>query len=183
MTPSLIGSLLVAGPGLIDPNFFRTVVLVCDLTDDGALGVILNRPTDFAVGDHLPGWVERLARPDVVFEGGPVQPATAIGLARRGPDEPPGWSEVQGPVGLIDLSLPPGDAIGDLTELRVFAGYAGWGPGQLQAEVAEGDWVVAEARSEDAFTGHPSGLWRGVLRREGGSAAMYANFPLDPSAN
>jgi len=183
MTAALIGQLLVAGPGMIDPNFFRTVVLVCDLNDDGALGVILNRPTEAAVGDHLPGWVERLARPDVVFEGGPVQPATAVGLAQRGAAEPPGWSGVLEPVGMIDLTLAPGDVVGDLTALRVFAGYAGWGPGQLQSEVAEGDWVVAEAQFDDAFTAHPDDLWREVLRREGGSAAMYANFPLDPSAN
>ena len=183
MTADLVGRLLVAGPTLIDPNFFRTVVLVCDMNDEGALGVIINRPTDIAVGDHLPGWVERLSRPEVVFQGGPVQPATALGLAQRDTQTPAGWTEVLDSVGLLDMTQAPGDVVGDLTTLRVFAGYAGWGSGQLQAEVAGGDWVVAEARTEDVFAEHPDDLWRSVLRRGGGPPAMYADFPLDPSSN
>lgn len=183
MTATFVGKLLVAGPTMIDPNFFRTVVLVCEENEGGALGVVLNRPTDVAVGDHLPGWVERLSRPDVVFEGGPVQPDTALALARRTAQSPQGWSEVSGRVGLIDLTLAPADVVGDVVDLRVFAGYAGWGPDQLLAEVAAGDWVTAELLRDDAFTEHPSELWRDVLRRQGGPAAMYADFPLDPSAN
>ncbi len=183
MAGSLIGRLLVAGPRLIDPNFFRTVVLVCAHGSDGALGVILNRPTDIAVGDHLPGWVEQLARPEVVFIGGPVQSETAIGLGRRGPREPEGWTVVDDRVGLVDLTAAPGAVAGDLESLRVFSGYAGWGPDQLEAELETGDWVVASSVPDDAFREDTEGLWRLVLRREGGRTAIYAEFPLDPSLN
>jgi len=183
MTDSLIGRLLVAGPRLIDPNFFRAVVLMCGHDDDGALGLVLNRPTEVPVGDHLPGWVERLDPPEVVFIGGPVQPDVAIGLGRRGDAEPPGWSAVAGDIGLVDLTLPPGDVVGDLTGLRVFSGYAGWGAGQLEAELGTGDWVVAAAVPEDPFESAPDGLWRTVLRRRGGGPALYADFPLDPRVN
>jgi putative transcriptional regulator len=177
------GRLLVAGPRLIDPNFWRTVVLLCATGDDGALGLILNRPSDVAVGDHLPGWVERLTAPEVVFVGGPVEPDVAVGLGRRIVDEPHGWSEVEEGVGMVDLTGRPGEAAGDLDRLRVFAGYAGWGPGQLETEMAAGDWVLAPGGAEDAFTAEPASLWRRVLRRQGGRAAMYAHFPLDPGAN
>jgi putative transcriptional regulator len=168
---------------LADPNFFRSVVLMCAVDGEGAFGLVLNRPSDVPVGDHLPGWVERLTRPEVVFVGGPVQPATAIGLGlRRGP-EPPGWSEVAGRIGLVDLTAAPGDVVGHLETLRVFSGYAGWGAGQLEDELATGDWVVASAVPEDAFGDRPDNLWRTVLKREGGRAAMYADFPIDPRAN
>lgn len=178
------GLLLVAGPRLIDPSFWRTVVLVCAAGEDGALGLVLNRPSDVPVGDHLPGWVERLAPPEVVFAGGPVQPETAIGLGRRMVDQPRGgWSEVSAGVGMVDLTAAPGQVAGDLDALRVFSGYAGWGPGQLEDEIASGDWVVAAGAFVDAFTPDPGSLWRRVLRRQGGRAAMYAEFPLDPRAN
>ena len=183
MAGSLIGSLLVAGPRLIDPNFFRAVVLVCSHDGDGALGLILNRPTKVSVGDHLPGWVERLSRPEVVFIGGPVQSETAVGLGQRGSREPEGWSTVDNRVGLVDLTVAPGAIAGDLESLRVFSGYAGWGPGQLEAELETGDWVVAASLPGDGFDEDPEGLWRAVLRREGGRTAIYAEFPLDPSAN
>jgi putative transcriptional regulator len=183
MTPSLAGRLLVAGPRLMDPNFFRTVVLVCEHGAEGALGLVLNRPSDIVVGDHLPGWVERLSRPEVVFYGGPVQPETAIGLGRRGAGEPEGWAPVFGDVGMVDLTAPPGEVVGDLAELRVFAGYAGWGGGQLETEIATGDWVTADPEANDGFVQEPEHLWRETLRRRGGPAAMYAHFPLDPRAN
>ncbi len=183
MAGSLIGRLLVAGPRLMDPNFFRTVVLVCTHGRDGALGLILNRPTDVPVGDHLPGWVEQLARPEVVFIGGPVQSETAVGLGRRASREPEGWSAVDDRVGLVDLAGAPGTVAGDLECLRVFSGYTGWGPDQLEAELETGDWVVASSLPDDGFGENPEGLWRQVLRREGGRTAIYAEFPLDPSAN
>ncbi|MBU1225669.1 MAG: YqgE/AlgH family protein [Actinobacteria bacterium] len=183
MADSLIGGLLVAGPRLIDPNFFRTVVLLCGHDDDGALGLVLNRPTDLAVGDYLPGWVERLTRPEVVFAGGPVQPDTAIGLGRRSSAAPAGWSQVAGDLGLVDLTMAPAAVVGDISALRVFAGYAGWGPGQLEAEILTGDWVLAGGDPGDGFGSDPDGLWRTVLLRKGGAAALYANFPIDPHAN
>jgi putative transcriptional regulator len=184
MSSVAVGTLLVAGTGLFDPNFIRTVVLICGRGDDGAFGIVLNRPTDIPVGDHLPGWVEQLARPEVVFVGGPVQPETAVGLARlRGSSAPVGFERVEGPVGLIDLSSPPGEATGHLSSLRVFSGYAGWGRGQLEAEVAAGDWHPVAAEAGDPFTADPGSLWRSVLRRQGGSLAWYADFPPHPSLN
>lgn len=177
------GQLLIAGPRLIDPNFWRSVVLVCATGDDGALGLVVNRPSDVAVGDHLPGWVERLTPPEVVFVGGPVEPDVAVGLGRRIVDEPHGWSEVDGGIGMVDLTGSPGEASGEMDLLRVFAGYSGWGPGQLEAEIATGDWVIATGDASDAFTPDPEDLWKRVLRRQGGRAAMYAEFPLDPSSN
>jgi len=183
MENSLIGRLLVAGPRLIDPNSFRTVVLLCGHDGEGALGLVRNRPSDLPVGDHLPGWVERLARPEVVFAAGPVQPDAAMGLGRRSDQDPAGWSPILGDIGLVDLTVPPGDVVGDIRTLRVFAGYAGWGPGQLEGEVAGRDWVVADATPEDAFGDDQEDLWRTVLRRQGGGAALYADFPLDPRSN
>jgi len=183
MAHSLIGRLLLASPRLIDPNFFRTVVLVCGHDDEGAFGLVLNSPSDIAVGDHLPGWVERLRRPDVVFSGGPVQPDTAMGIGLKTTGAPIGWSPVAGDVGLVDLTLPPGDVVGHIAALRVFSGYAGWGSGQLDAEIAGRDWVVAVSSPEDCFGDAPGGLWRAVLRRQEGGAALYAHFPLDPRDN
>lgn len=183
MAGSLIGRLLVASPRLIDLNFFRTVILVCKHGSDGALGLILNRPTEMPVADHLPGWVEQLARPEVIFLGGPVQPETAVGLGRRGPREPEGWSAVNDRVGMVDLAAAPGAVAGDLESLRVFSGYAGWGPDQLESELQSGDWVVASSEPDDGFGEDSEGLWKAVLRREGGRTAIYAEFPVDPSAN
>jgi putative transcriptional regulator len=188
MAPSLTGRLLVAGPRLIDPNFFRAVVLVARHDPEGALGLVLNRPTDLAVGEPLPGWVERLAAPEVVFAGGPVQQEMAVGLARVLPElsgraESDAWTPVDDRLGLIDLSVPPGDEVGGLADLRVFAGYSGWGAGQLDFEVSSGDWFVVDIDAGDPFTPHPEHLWRAVLRRQHGPLAWFADFPLDPSLN
>jgi putative transcriptional regulator len=183
--PDLSGRLLVAGPGLIDPNFALSVVLVGRHGDDGALGLILDRPTDIAVGEYLPGWVERLSDPPVVFVGGPVQREAAIGLARLlpGAEPPDGWEPLAGDTGLIDLAGAPGDVVGALAALRVFSGYAGWGTGQLDMEHATGDWLVVDAEPEDAFTTEPASLRPRVLRRNGGVLAMYAHLPPDPELN
>lgn len=182
--PTLTGRLLVAAPHLLDPNFVRTVVLICRHDEDGALGLVLNRPTDIPVGEHLPGWTEALAPPEVVFVGGPVQPEMAVGLARRSPGSlPAGWTEVGGDIGLVDLGETPGDAVGHLDVLRVFAGYAGWSAGQLDFEAASEDWFVVDTADDDLFSGEAAGLWRGVLRRQPGQLALYADFPLDPSGN
>ncbi len=183
-TPTLTGSLLVAGPGLYDPNFLRTVVLICRHDSDGALGLILNRRTDIAVGDHLPGWTEALTAPDVVFVGGPVEPQVAIGLGRRRhSSEPPGWTPVSSDLGLVDLSEAPGLVTGHLDRLRVFSGYAGWSAGQLDFEASSGDWLLVDAEPDDPFGEDVDNLWHDVLRRQDGELRLYADFPLDPSAN
>jgi putative transcriptional regulator len=182
--PTLTGRLLVAAPHLLDPNFLRTVVLICRHDADGALGLVLNRPSDVPVGDHLPGWTEPLATPEVVFVGGPVQPEMAIGFAeRRSGTLPPGWSDVADDLGLVDLAGPPGTSVGDLDALRVFAGYAGWSAGQLDFEASSEDWFVVEMEAGDPFSAAAASLWRDVLRRQHGQLALYADFPLDPAAN
>ena len=171
---SLAGSVLVASPHLLDPNFFRTVVLLLEHDEDGAVGVVLNRPSTSGLGDELPGWEILLADPQVVFVGGPVEPQTAIGLA-EGVDGSP----VPG-VGIVDLSAPPGELA---APVRIYAGYAGWGPGQLEAELADGGWIVATAIAPDVFTLDPDSLWSAVLKRQPGAIALLATFPIDPGLN
>lgn len=175
---SLTGSLLVASPTILDPDFTGTVVLVIDHDEEGAVGVILNRPTEIPVADHLPDWADIVEAPGTVFAGGPVQPAVAIAVGRSA--EPPiGWVPLGGGLGLVDLDA----AAGPLDRLRVFAGYAGWSPGQLEGEIDGGDWIVAAADPDDPFTDRPDGLWRRVLGRQEGPARLLALYPDDPSLN
>lgn len=187
---SLTGSLLVAAPSLDDPNFERTVVVLVDHDEDGALGVVLNRPTRVDVREILPMWQDHVAAPGVVFHGGPVGRDSALALALLTPTpreaaeaEPLGFRHVHDRLGLIDLDAPPEILVAELAGLRVFAGYAGWGPGQLEDELAEQAWYVVPAEPGDPFTGEPEHLWRDVLRRQGGELAMVATFPEDPSLN
>jgi putative transcriptional regulator len=181
-SPSLhAGSLLVAAPSLLDPNFTRTVVLVCEVNPEGALGLVLNRPSDSLVRDYLPQW--KPSPPDVVFVGGPVQPEIAVGLGRHAGAEPLGFSAVEGNLGLFDLATPEELVAGGLSHLRVFSGYAGWGAGQLEFELLTDDWVVVAAAVDDPFTQDPLTLWERVLRRQGGELALLAGFPPDPTLN
>jgi putative transcriptional regulator len=189
-TERLTGSLLVATPVLEDPNFRRTVILVVEHeAAEGTLGVVLNRPTDVPVDRVLDSWSELVTGPSVVFKGGPVAPtsALAIGLV-PGDAEPLGWHALDGAaavsrLGLVDLDAPPDLLAPAIDRLRVYAGYAGWAPGQLKAEIDEGAWYVVAAEPADAFAGQPEGLWADVLRRQGGEMAFTATFPDDPSQN
>ncbi len=184
MSDSVRGHLLVATPTLYDPNFFRTVVLVLEHSDDGALGVVLNRPSETAVDETLPDWNPVVSDPNVVFVGGPVSPDAAIGLARAGStDHTDGWAPLIGYLGTVDLGRSPVDLPVDVQNLRVFAGYAGWSGGQLDTEVEEGGWFVVDAAPDDVFTREPTGLWASVLRRQGGKLAMFASAPPHPSSN
>ncbi len=178
------GKLLVASPRLLDPNFARSVVLVCQHDSDGALGLILNRPSDAVVAQFLPDWAAHLTPPDVVFEGGPVQREAAVSLARL-EGEPPedGWVPVGSALGLLDVSVPPWDIPGRVAALRVFSGYAGWSPGQLESELSADDWFVVGAAPDDPFSPKPLPLWRTVLARQPGRLRMLAHFPPDPSLN
>jgi putative transcriptional regulator len=165
MGAQLTGRLLVAGPHLVDPNFARGVVLVCRHDEDGALGLVLNRPTSVTVAEALPSWMEPLAPPNVVFLGGPVQPEMAVGLGRlpaerAGRPESEEWTPVDDRLGLVNLGVPPAAEVGALAHLRVFAGYAGWSAGQLDFEVSSADWFVLPPEEEDPFTAAPGGLWR-----------------------
>lgn len=182
---STVGQLLIAEPLLGDPNFDRTVVLMIEHNDDGALGVVLNRPTELEVGAVLGEWADLAAAPPVLYMGGPVEQNGVLGLGRRaGPDvRVPGWTSVLGDVGTVDLHLDPDDLDGRVEGIRFFAGYSGWGGGQLEAELAEGAWLVVPAVAEDVFVPDPDHMWRTVLRRQGGRVSMLANFPAHPSLN
>ena len=178
------GVLLVASPILGDPNFRRTVVYVLDHRTDGSVGVVLNRPSDVTLLDVLPQWFDLASAPRILFVGGPVETNAALCLAEaRAGVTPPGWTEVSGPVGLADLDTDPGAVERDLHQVRVFAGYAGWGAGQLAEEIAEGAWLVVAGHPADVFADPGADLWQDVLRRQGGVVALLATYPEDPRLN
>lgn len=184
MADELAGKLLVATPGLLDPNFRRTVVLVLRHDDDGALGVVLNRPVAVPTGEALPAWHDAVTPPATLFQGGPVGLDGALGVATLVPGaSSEAVDPLVGPFGLVDLDADPADALSGVTGVRVFVGYAGWSGGQLEAEVAAGDWYVLDARPGDLTTPEPGLLWRRVLRRQGGALAIVSTFPEDPSLN
>lgn len=185
MAGSLAGKLLVATPLLEDPNFHRTVVLILAHDENGAFGVVLNRPLEgVGVDEHLPQWVEHVAAPAAVFAGGPVEPSMALGIAVcSSADEEDGWTRMAGDVGVLDLTLGPEDLRAHLERMRVFSGYAGWGGGQVEGEIGQNAWFVVEAQPDDLFTDEPATLWRRVLLRQKGELKMYAFFPDDPSVN
>jgi putative transcriptional regulator len=184
-----VGDLLVAAPALVDPNFARSVVLVLDIDEDGALGVILNRPSTVPVGEILPAWGTLAQPPDVLFQGGPVATDSALGVGASttyGLDpnqEPLGFRRLYDDVGIVDLDTPTEIAGPMLTRLRVFAGYAGWGEQQLRDEIASGSWYVVPSTSGDLFGADPEGLWMRVLRRQPGELAWVSTRPLDPTLN
>lgn len=183
--PSLTGRLLVATPLLTDPNFARSVVLLLDHDQQGALGVVLNRPTPVDVSAVLDGWATLTGDPAVVFQGGPVALDSALAIAVvPGEDAGPlGWRRVHGAIGLVDLEAPPEVLAGVLGGMRVFAGYSGWSPGQLEQEIAEGAWHLVDCEAGDVSCARPDGLWRAVLRRQRGPLAMLATYPDDPTLN
>jgi putative transcriptional regulator len=178
---SLRGQLLIAGAALLDPNFRRTVVLIGEHNEEGALGVVLNRPTPVSVGEIVPP-LATLAGPDQsVFIGGPVQPSSVVILADLDEPERAGML-VFGSIGFLLGDVDP-DAIGGVRRARVFAGYAGWGAGQLEAEMDLGSWIAEPALPTDVFTEHPDALWSAALRRKGGDYRMLALMPVDPTVN
>ena len=208
----LAGRVLVATPTIGDDRFAHTVILMLEHDATGALGVVLNTPGDTPVAAVLDDWAARVSGPPVVFSGGPVGVDRALGLVRLRPgwgggvrrrddlpddgdidDEgadvgPGGIVEVPGTagtVGLVDLSRPASelDSVAGVEEVRVFAGYAGWGAGQLDAELEVGAWWDAAASSDDVFTAEPDSLWRRVVARQGGTRALFARFTGDPSLN
>jgi putative transcriptional regulator len=181
---TLRGQLLVATPGLRDPHFDRTVVLVLEHDPDGALGLVLNRPTATPVGDVLATWEDLTSEPPLVFAGGPVDGTAAICLGSTRPGAVSEAVQAVSPtLGVVDLDTDPALLAADVAYVRVFAGYAGWGAGQLDEEVAAGGWFVFDALPGDAFTAAPAGLWRTVLRRQGGRMALFSTYPEDPAYN
>ena len=181
----LIGRLLVASPTLVDANFRRSVVLMLDHGEDGALGLIVNRPMDVDVSSVLPAWQPHTTAPGRLFQGGPVQLDSALGLVAvpGSGSQPIGVRLLIGSVGLVDLDAPPEVVAPGLAGLRIFAGYAGWSGGQLETEIGQGAWYVVDSEPRDAFTDRPERLWPDVLRRQRGRLAMMSTYPEDPSLN
>ena len=189
------GDLLVASILLADGVFNQTVVLILDCDTEGALGVILNEVSQTTLASVLPDWVSTVSSPQLLFHGGPVSPNGAICLASVATDgeEPPGWRPLFAPsdfggrdptrVGLLHLDTPIEIVAGAYRDLRIFAGYAGWAPGQLQAEIAEGMWHVLAADYSDVFGNEPLDLWRTVLRRQRSEIALFSTWLEDPDLN
>jgi putative AlgH/UPF0301 family transcriptional regulator len=179
------GSLLVAMPSLADPTFAGTVVYVLDHSDTGTLGVVLGRPSAVEIRDVLPGWYDLAVDPAVFHVGGPCETDTALCLALTDAAVPAeGLRRVAGRLHLVDLDAEPSLVADELAGLRVFAGYAGWSPGQLAAEVAEGSWACVPGRPEDVVS-RAAGpeLWRSVMGRQTGRLAVLSTAPADPTAN
>ncbi len=181
------GSLLVAMPALTDPTFAGTVVYVLDHSDSGTLGVVLGRPSQVEIRDVLPGWCDLAVEPGVFHVGGPCETDTALCLAISPVEVADGEGplrRVAGQVYLVDLDSDPADLQEELGGLRVFAGYAGWSPGQLAGEIAEGAWACVPGRPDDVLS-EASGpeLWRAVMGRQTGRLAVLSTAPADPSVN
>jgi putative transcriptional regulator len=180
---SVRGQLLIAGPTLEDPNFWRTVVLVVEHSDEGALGLVLNRPSESTVGEAVPQLVTVADPEDDVLVGGPVGQEAVIVLADfEDPDEAALIAFEN--VGVMAAGDGADEELGlGVRRARVFAGHSGWGPGQLDGELERGDWILEPAQLGDAFSGDARSLWSEVLTRKGGSYALLARMPADPSMN
>jgi putative transcriptional regulator len=179
---SVRGQLLVAGPPLLDPNFWRTVVLIVEHNDDGALGLVLNRPSETSVGEAVPQLATLLDPKEQLFIGGPVQPSAVIVLAEF--EDPTDAALLAfDDVGILGTGPSEEELTAGVRAGRAFLGHAGWGPGQLDGELERGDWILEPAKLKDAFSTEARGLWSEVLTRKGGSYALVARMPADPSMN
>jgi putative transcriptional regulator len=181
MEESIRGKLLVASPTLVDPNFARAVVLITEHTDEGAMGIVLNRPSETSVDEVVPE-LAGVAASEPVFVGGPVQPEAVVLLAEFADPEAAAWIVVAD-VGLASAEV-------DLDELpqavrrgRVYAGYSGWSPGQLEAELESDSWIVEPPLPAELFPDDPATLWHDVLARKGGRYTLISRMPADPSMN
>jgi putative transcriptional regulator len=181
MSDTLRGQLLVASPGLVDPNFRRSVVLVVAHDEDGAVGIVLNRRSETDVSEAVPELADIAGAEGVVSVGGPVQGEAVIVLAEWDDAEEAG-SIVFADVGLMGAEADLDSVQAATRRVRIFAGYAGWTAGQLEAELAEPSWIVEEAEPDDVF-GDDVDLWGSVLRRKGGAFRLIATMPNDPSLN
>ena len=178
--------LVVATPPLEDPNFDRSVVYMIEHSEEGAIGVVLNRPLTDDLEEPLDRWTPQLADPAVLHDGGPVDPDAMIALARptpATPEEVEGALKIADGVWSVDLSGDPALIAPNFAGVRVFRGYAGWGPGQLDAEIDAGAWIVTDAMTDDLFGQRPQELWRIVLSRQPGRLAWLAQAPDDLSLN
>ena len=178
---SLRGHLLISSGGLYDPNFRHTVVLVGDHNADGALGVILNRALNVTVEQALPPMSDLVLPGEPLFQGGPVQPNSPVLLAELAHPELADILVFES-VGFL-MGEVPADIRPSILRARVFAGYSGWGPGQLEAEMAVRSWIIEPARLDDVFTDVPNLLWSSVLKRKGPEYRQVSQIPYDPSMN
>jgi len=175
MSDSLRGRLLIAAPSLFD-YFRRAVVLLLAHSDEGAMGVVLNRPSDSEVSEAVPALAELVEPGELVRVGGPVSPQAVVALGEFG-DPSEGSTPVVGGLGVVD----PERSHETLRRLRVYAGYAGWAPGQLEGELEGEAWIVESASPEDPFA--EGDLWAAALQRKGGGYALMATMPAGPSLN
>jgi putative transcriptional regulator len=179
---SLKGQLLLASPALFDPNFRRAVVLVTEHTEEGAAGLVLNRRSETTVAEAVPALVPLVSEEDRVYVGGPVQQSAVLVLARF--EDPDGAAElIVGDIGFVPAEADFALLAGTTREARVFAGYAGWGPGQLESELEGASWIVEAADALDLFPEPQTDIWSTVLRRKGGVYKVVALMPDDPSRN
>ena len=178
---SLRGRLLISSGGLYDPNFRHTVVLVGEHNADGALGVVLNRALDVTVEEALPPLSDLVPSGEPLFQGGPVLPDSPVLLAELAHPELVdilAFGSVGFLVGEVSADIQP-----SILRARVFAGYAGWGAGQLEAEMDVDSWIIEPARVDDVFTDAPDLLWSRVLERKGPEYRQLSRMPYDPSMN
>lgn len=183
------GRLLLAQPDMLDPNFHQTVIFIIEHNDEGALGVVLNRPLDLRADEHAAEWSDQLAEPAMIFSGGPVGQGSALALGESmNGTESDGFTPIIDRIGMVALdqektvSLEQ-DASAAFSRMRLFSGYAGWGNGQVEAELASDAWFVLDVHPDDPFTRNPSGLWSTVLKRQGGALSRLAHYPTDPGLN
>ena len=177
---SLKGHLLLANGNLFDPNFRRTVVLLAEHNDEGAMGVVLNRPSEILVAEAVPPLAEVVGSDEPLYIGGPVQPSDVLVMATFA--DPASPDVLADGVGFLSGEIDE-SSFADVKDVRVFAGYSGWGTGQLEFEMTEDSWITEPALEGDAFTEDPEGLWSAVLRRKGGQYALLATMPYDPQLN
>lgn len=184
------GSLLLASTDLTEPTFARTVVYVIEHNEGGSLGVVLNRMSQTAVHNVMPSWTDLTASPRALFVGGPVKQDSALclGVLRPGIEvgEDVGMREIRpvsGRVVLVDLDADPEMLAGVLEGVRIFAGYAGWGIGQLDAEMDQDSWMLTSALPRDVLAGAAVDLWATVLRRQPWPLPLLATHPIDVTGN
>ena len=179
------GMLLVSAPGMFSPEFARTVVLVLEHDTDHTLGVVLNRRSEVAVANVMPGWEELAAKPQAVHIGGPVSPESAVGLGvtTAGAPEHPYLNRLANRLVLVDLNASPLEVSELLDGIRIFAGYAEWAPGQLDDEILRGDWFVTPALPSDVVAPVGADLWGDVMRRQAMPLPLFATFPANLEDN
>lgn len=177
------GILLIADPFLKDPNFLRTVVLLCEHNEQGSFGFVLNRQYENTLDELIP---ELEGHPLPVYYGGPVQ-TDSIHFIHRYPDEIPGGQEIlkgvywggdfEALVNLIkEITIDP-------DKIRFYIGYSGWSEKQLQQEIDEKTWLTVEASRKLVFNTPYESAWKESIRHLGGDYEIMANFPIDPQLN